>query len=91
MAFKAKTKPVTGIKPLSETKAQKFVRLAEARVSKAVKYVRLVGNLSGSGYDYTSEQVKKVEDALASAVEATIARFVPKTAEGKAAESSFKL
>lgn len=91
MSSKNKSKPSVASKAQAETKAQKFVRLAEKRVPAAIKKIMLIGNLSGPGYDPTAEQIKKIEDALATAVEATMARFVPKTPEAKAAQSSFKL
>ena len=50
--------------PKGETRADKFHRLAEARVNKILKMIRLLGNLSGIGYDYTSEQVEQIFTAL---------------------------
>ena len=43
----------------------KFVELAEKRVSKAIKDIRLIGNLSNkSNYSYGAEDVKKIIRAL---------------------------
>lgn len=43
----------------------KFVELAEKRVSKAIKDIRLIGNLSNkSNYSYTEEDVRKIIRAL---------------------------
>ena len=40
-------------------KREKFVKLAEARVSKALKELQLIGNLSNrSAYEYSEEDVK---------------------------------
>ena len=50
--------------PKGETRADKFHRLAEARVNKILKMIRLLGNLSGISYDYTSEQVEQIFTAL---------------------------
>lgn len=50
---------------MEETKQQKFVRIAEPRVTRACKAVRLLGNLAGSNYEYTEEQV----DAMFGAVQ----------------------
>ena len=61
--------------PANETKEMKFVRLGKARMDKALKGIRLIGNLSGSGYSYNAEQIEKMEQALHSAVEATMERF----------------
>ena len=48
----------------SETKGDRFQRLAEARVNKIIKMIRLLGNLSGVTYEYTGEQVSKIFSAL---------------------------
>ena len=50
---------------MEETNAQKFVRIAEPRVTRACKAVSLLGNLAGSNYEYTEEQV----DAMFGAVQ----------------------
>ncbi|WP_373163446.1 hypothetical protein [Agathobaculum sp. Marseille-P7918] len=50
---------------MEETKQQKFVRIAEPRVTRACKAVSLLGNLAGSNYEYTEEQV----DAMFGAVQ----------------------
>lgn len=55
---------------------KKFVELAEKRVNRAIRDIRLVGNLSNkSNYSYTDQDVKKVLSALRSAVDDTKARF----------------
>jgi hypothetical protein len=42
-----------------------FVRLANARVNKAIESIRLVGNLSNkSNYEYTDEDAERILDAL---------------------------
>lgn len=44
---------------------EKFVTLAEKRVARAIKDIRLIGNLSNrSNYTYTDEDVKKIVNAL---------------------------
>lgn len=66
--------PVTT--PVTETKADAFRRLATKRVTVAVRYIRLVGNMSSrASYEYTPEQVEKIRAALNDAVESTMARF----------------
>lgn len=60
----------------SETKAEKFVRLAESRVNRAIKDIRSIGNLSNrSNYSYDEEQVGKVIRALKQEVAALQRRF----------------
>ena len=44
---------------------RKFVDLAQKRVSKALKDIQLIGNLSNrSNYDYAEEDVAKIIKAL---------------------------
>lgn len=51
--------------PKDETKGDKFIRLAKARVPKALKAVRNIGNLANkSGYEFDAHHVKKIIDAL---------------------------
>ncbi|MDH2420077.1 hypothetical protein [Cobetia amphilecti] len=70
---------------MSEDKARdRFVRLAESRVSKALKDIKLIGNLSNrSHYTYTDEDVKKINQALKRAVDDVRSRFDNKGDEEK--------
>ena len=44
---------------------EKFVSLAEKRMTKAIKALRLIGNLSNkSNYSYADDDVKKIVGAL---------------------------
>ncbi len=62
----------------------KFVELAEKRVSKAIKDIRLIGNLSNrSNYSYTQEDVRKIVRALKDEVDALKARFEAKGSDSK--------
>lgn len=55
---------------------EKFVELANKRVSKALKSIQLIGNLSNkSNYDYTDEDVAKIFRALQDEVSACKKRF----------------
>lgn len=68
---------------------QKFVELAEKRVSRAIKDIRLIGNLSNrSNYSYTQEDVRKIVRALKDEVDALKARF---EATGSDSKPVFKL
>ena len=51
---------------MEQSKArEKFVSLAEKRVTKAIKDIRLIGNLSNkSNYSYTQDDVKKIIGAM---------------------------
>jgi len=54
----------------------KFVELAEKRVTRAIKDIRLIGNLSNkSNYTYADEDVRKIIKALDSEVKKLKQRF----------------
>lgn len=67
----------------NETKEQRFVRIAEPRVSRACKAVSLLGNLAGSGYEYTEEQVDAMFGAVKEALDTARAAFVKKPKDVK--------
>ena len=51
--------------PPKETKEEKVIRLAEARVNKILSMMRLLGNLSSPGfYQYSRDQVEQIFTAL---------------------------
>lgn len=59
-----------------ETKADKFKRIAENRVSKALSAIATIGGLaSKANYDYTDDQVGKIIGALNSEVDVLKNRF----------------
>jgi len=72
---KKSTTSKTDFPATTETKNQKFVRLAQARVSRAVKMIYNIGNLGGSGYESTEEQRNKISEALNGAVENALNRL----------------
>ena len=54
----------------------KFVELARKRVSRALKDIQLIGNLSNrSNYDYTDEDVAKIMKALSDELSACRKKF----------------
>lgn len=49
----------------SESKREKFVRIAEARTNKIINMIQLLGNCSNqSQYDYTPKDVDKIFKAI---------------------------
>lgn len=59
-----------------EADREKFVELAQKRVSRALKDIKLIGNLSNrSNYSYTDEDVKKIHKALKAAIDELKAKF----------------
>lgn len=51
-----------------ETKSQKFQRLKDARLPKAVKAIELLENLNGSAYEYTDQEAKDMVAELEAAI-----------------------
>ncbi len=73
-----------------EADRSKFTQLASARVSKALKDIQLIGNLSNrSNYDYTDEDVAKIFKALGDELVACRRRF--ESARKKTNEPKFVL
>lgn len=55
---------------MTESKRDKFIRLAETRTNKALEMIRLIGNLANkSVYDYSDKDVQKIFKALETEVE----------------------
>ena len=70
-------------------KRDNFIRLAEARVTRAIAAMRIIGNLSNrSNYEYSEGDVKEIITTLQIELNALKAQF--KTKNGKSAEG-FKL
>ena len=65
------------MKPANETKAEKFVRVVEARVNKIIKMIRLIGNCSNTAnYEYTTENIDQIFDTLHEELDKTKKRFM---------------
>ncbi len=72
-----------------ETDYEKFKELAEKRVNRAIKDIKLIGNLSNrSNYTYTEQDAKKIYTALKKALDEMKVRFDSK---GASEVESFKL
>lgn len=70
-------------------KREKFVQLAESRVNRAIKDIRLIGNLSNrSAYSYTEDDIRKIFRAISKELDAAKGRFGGDT---DAREEGFKL
>lgn len=70
-------------------KRKKFIDLAEARVNRAIKDIRLIGNLANkNSYEYSDEDAKKIFRALQKELESAKSRF---TGDGGGKDSEFKL
>lgn len=70
-------------------KRKKFVELAQARVNRAIKDMRLIGNLANrNSYEYSDEDTKRIFRALQRELDAAKSRFTGDTG-GK--DSEFRL
>ena len=70
-------------------KRKKFVDLAEARVNRAIKDIRLIGNLANkNSYEYSEDDARKITRALQKELDSAKSRFFG-DAGGK--DSEFKL
>ncbi len=67
---------VTGDK--QESKADRFKRLSEPRVANAIKKIEIIGNLAGSNYEFTAEQVTGIVTSLKAAVDEVEQKFQKK-------------
>lgn len=59
-----------------EDKGTRFRRVAEARVNKLLKMLRLLGNCSGKNYEYTPEQVQQIFSTLRAELDTAEQRFL---------------
>lgn len=74
----------------SEDKAEKFKRLANDRVNRAIDRIRIIGHLGNPyAYVYTEEEVEKITDALLTAVADMREKFSTESEDSDSA--SFKL
>ena len=61
----------------TESKRDRFVRLAEARTNKILEMMRLLGNCSSkANYEYSDEDIKKIFNALERELKNTKNRFL---------------
>lgn len=67
----------------SESKQDKFKRLASKRVSNAIQKIELIGNLSGPSYECTPEDAEKIIVALQQSVDSVKERFSKRAPEKK--------
>lgn len=57
------------------SKADKFVELAQKRVTRAMLAIRSVGSLAGPRYKYTPEQAAKIANVLQRELDAVYQEF----------------
>ena len=59
----------------AETKAERFIRVAEPRVGRACKAISLIGNFATGDYEYTEQQVVAMFGAMQEALNTAKAKF----------------
>lgn len=60
----------------TETKKQRFQRLAEKRTNDVLERLRVLGNCANRGqYEYTAEEVRKILNAIEKALEVIKVKF----------------
>lgn len=60
----------------TETKSERFVRIAEARTNKIIDMIQLLGNCSNKAtYEYTKDDVKQIFGAIEAELRAARAKF----------------
>ena len=70
-------------------KSEKFKELAENRVRKALKTLKLIGNLANKAhYEYTSQDAKKITSILNSEIKNISSKFASKNSDD---DNDFKL
>lgn len=70
-------------------KRKKFIDLAEARVNRAIKDIRLIGNLANkASYEYEDDDAKEIFRALQRELDAAKSRF---SGNGKTGDDLFRL
>jgi len=68
---------------------ERFIHLAEARTTKAIKMLRLISNLSNtSNYSYTDRDVAQIFGALESELKMARRRFTESRRSAKSADFS---
>ena len=74
---------------MTRDKTAKFIELANKRVNKAIKDLKLIGNLSNrQNYEYQDEQAKKIVKALQHEVDLVKQNFLSAEEDG---QTGFKL
>lgn len=58
-----------------ETKAERFIRVAEPRVGRACKAIGLIGNFATGDYEYTEQQVDAMFGAMQDALDTARAKY----------------
>ncbi len=72
---KMKGRWMTDQADVKETKHDKFIRLSEARLERAVHHILLLENLAGPGYEHEDDEGQKLVDVMQEAVDKVATAF----------------
>lgn len=68
---------------MTETRQERFKRLAVYRTNAVLEKLRILGNLSNkANYDFSEQEVNKIFSAIDSQIKAIKARFIFKRKKG---------
>ena len=74
----------------TETRSERFVRIAEARTNKIIDMIQLLGNCANkSNYEYSKEDVKMIFGAIEAELRTAKAKF--ETSENECGKKAFSL
>lgn len=74
----------------TETRSERFVRIAEARTNKIIDMIQLLGNCANkSNYEYSKEDVKMIFGAIETELRAAKAKF--EASENECGKKAFSL
>lgn len=74
----------------TETRSERFVRIAEARTNKIIDMIQLLGNCANkSNYEYSKDDVKQIFGAIEAELRAAKAKF--EVSENESGKKSFSL
>jgi ACT domain-containing protein len=78
MANRVKRKIAIEQKPAAESKRDRFLRIAEPRMNRALNSIRLLGNLATGNYEWTEDDISRIQQAVVDQLGITLSRFEKK-------------
>lgn len=69
--------------PAGESRRDRFLRIGNRRMNRAITSIRLLGNLASSNYEWTREDLRAMQAAITGAVEAMLLKFEIKAYQTK--------
>lgn len=79
----------TDVVDINEDKRQRFLRIGQPRMNRALSTIRLIGNLSEAQYEWGEADVMHIRQTLLEAVTDVVERFESKLVKSRRAEFHF--